>query len=169
VRAAIAEANIPNLDVPIAATVSHNVFSNLIKQAEGAVVEVIADTVASSFEAELAALQAKHGFTGNVKFTKPKAEKALKVSRIVQNGITRPADGTLCGLIWLAADHHTTPTSPAQIAQLKADVALKDVNDHTIKTQYARWRQFNGVTGRLQNVSKIATPTVLSFGTMQPF
>lgn len=144
----------PKLETPVGATISHSAFTQFVKQAEEAVVEVINENIVNTFEAELAALQAKHGVTATVKYATPKAEKTAKVSRIVQNDITRPAGATLCGLIWSVCDDHTTPTSPAQISVIRADAMLKTVNDHTIKTQYARWRKFNGVSGYLASVSK---------------
>lgn len=67
------------------------------------------------------------------------------------NGVSRPNAHTLCGKIWATADEITANNpnhSPAQISQLRSHPTTKDVNDHTIKTQYARWRQFHGVHGR---------------------
>lgn len=134
----------PVLQVPVAATIAHSAFTQFVKEAEKAVVEVIQENIQTSFEAELVALQAKHGVTATVKYASPKAPKAPKIA---QNGITRPTLDSICGLIWSICDNVSTDTSPAQISIVRADVALKLINDHTIKTQYARWRKFNGVTG----------------------
>lgn len=66
-----------------------------------------------------------------------------------KNGITRPGNDTKTGLVWRIADEITLAKgSAAGIGDLKKNHQLKDMNDHTIRTQYARWRQFNGVKGR---------------------
>lgn len=76
--------------------------------------------------------------------------KPTKIEMPSQNGITMPKDGTNCSNIWKAAD--------AMSAEIKAPVAVGDLmvklvangyNEATIKTQYARWRKFHGVTGRV--------------------
>lgn len=92
------------------------------------------------FQAALAAALAKQNKT-----VAPKAPRPEKIS---QNGISRPAPGTKCDTVWSAADEITAKIgSPAPVVLLKA--ALPGFNDHTIKTQYARWRQFNGISGRV--------------------
>lgn len=97
-------------------------------------------TETPEFKAALAQALAKQSKPG--KESKPRAEK------IVQHGVSRPAPGTACARVWDAADEITAKVAgPAPIALLKA--ALHGMNDHTIKTQYARWRTFNGITGRV--------------------
>lgn len=73
------------------------------------------------------------------------------------NGITRPAAGTETGKVWDTADAISASQAghPAQIAQMKAHPAMKGMNDHTLKTQYARWRSYNGVKGRLQTIKPV--------------
>jgi hypothetical protein len=107
----------------------------------------------AAFEAEMAALKAKYGVTAEVKV------KASKGDKIVQNGVTRPAASTLCGKIWAAADRISQRIhSVAPIALLREDPELKGVNDHTIKTQYAKWRAFNNVSGRLPRIQAVHQP-----------
>lgn len=80
--------------------------------------------------------------------------KIAKV-KVQQNSITRPAADTKCGLIFAAADKITAATgAPATIQAVK--LACDGINDHTVKTQYARWRQYNGISGRLT----VAKPAV---------
>ena len=107
--------------------------------------------VTDKFKEELAALQAKHGIVPSaVKVSTPRAEK------IIQHGITRPNPETLCGKIWAAADElSATSHGVATIASLKLHSNTQGVNEHTIKTQYARWRAFNGVTGRLPKIHAV--------------
>jgi hypothetical protein len=96
----------------------------------------------TTFEEQLELLKKQFNVTADLKVEKSKTAK------VQQNDITRPAAGTLCGLIWATCDELTaTHGSPAQIAQLKASESVKQVNDHTVKTQYARWRKFNGIVG----------------------
>jgi hypothetical protein len=77
--------------------------------------------------------------------------KSARADRLVQNGITRPASGTTTGKIWDLADKMSADAGgqPVAIGTLRAHVELKQTNDHTIKTQYARWRQFHGIKGRV--------------------
>lgn len=84
--------------------------------------------------------------------SKIKAAKPAKIPRIKaeqKNGVSRPSVSSICGLIWSACDQITAKLgSPAPIILVKA--AMPNENDHTVKTQYARWRQFNGITGRVE-------------------
>ena len=77
----------------------------------------------------------------------------------VKNGVTRPAPDTKCGRIWGAADRLTVQTgAAATIAELRGLAELRDINENTMKTQYARWREYNGVHGR---IAKPAQPAVV--------
>ena len=80
-----------------------------------------------------------------------------RADRVQQNSITRPAENTLCGKIWAAADEitHRQHGAVATIAALKEHPATHNVNEHTIKTQYARWRKYNGVAGRLPKITSV--------------
>ena len=65
-------------------------------------------------------------------------------------GITRPKSGTICAQVWEACDKHTaTDNTPVSIAKLLADKNLAQVNNATLRTQYARWRAFNGIVGKV--------------------
>ena len=103
-----------------------------------------------AFNAELAALKLKHGITAKVKITVAK-------EKIQQNGLTRPSSSSLCGRIWNLADE-LSKNGTVAIAVLRRHPEMMPVNDHTIKTQYARWRQFNGITGR---TSVVQEPSVV--------
>lgn len=103
-----------------------------------------------AFLEELKALQEKHGVQLPVKVASP------RTVRDNQNGITRPAPETKCGQIWAAADEITATThQAASIAALRLHSATQGINEHTIRTQYARWRQYNGVSGR------VAAPVIM--------
>lgn len=120
----------------------------------------------AAFQAEVAKLAATFGVS--VPAAVAKAPRAS--NRIVQNGETRPAQGTVTGQIWDVADQISASQAgaPAQVSQLKAHPALKQVNDHTLKTQYARWRKFHNITGRLQVVQMPASMVVGQYDAALP-
>lgn len=69
-----------------------------------------------------------------------------KIERVTNNGVTRPADGTMTGKVWDHADRlskvHKRPATRAEVMEAaKAD----GVNESTIATQYQAWRKFFGV------------------------
>lgn len=77
---------------------------------------------------------------------KLKAAEANKMPE--QNGVRRPKPATACGRCWALFDQISGETgAPATIS---AAMALAgDLNEDTVRTQYARWRKFHGVVGRL--------------------
>ena len=85
----------------------------------------------------------------------PAAPAKVKVDKMQKNGITRPGANTVCGKIWAAADAISASQggAPATIASLVAHPASAGINSHTIKTQYSRWRHYNGVSGRLPTIA----------------
>ncbi len=105
------------------------------------------------FNKAMEELKAKFGITGAIPVVKhPKAKDA-------KNGITRPGVNTTCGLIWKTADDLSGANKVvASIAMLKMSPILERVNDHTLKTQYARWRAYHGHTGRLPTIQANPTP-----------
>ncbi len=125
--------------------VKADAFATFVAQGTGASAPIETPPAAmEDFQKKLAALKAEYGVTAEVKV------KAAKAVKNVQNEVTRPAENTTCGKIWALADSISAAThSICPIAALKEHSDLKGVNDHTIKTQYAKWRKFNGVVGRL--------------------
>lgn len=74
-----------------------------------------------------------------------------------QNGVRRPKPGGACGKVWELADSlSATQGSAVAIAVLSKAASAAGINDSTIRTQYALWRKFNGVAGRV--VAPIAMP-----------
>lgn len=74
------------------------------------------------------------------------AEKA-KNKQPENNGIRRPKPGTITGKLWDLFDQLSRDTGvPATIGD--AMKKSEGTADATVRTQYARWRKFNGVTGR---------------------
>ena len=109
----------------------------------------------AEFQAELEALQKRFGVA-----VAPAVLKAPKADKLRSNDVTRPGTNTLTGKVWAAADAITAQQNGvvAAIASVKAHPLTKGINDHTIKTQYSRWRQYNGVKGRLPTLNP--TPQV---------
>lgn len=82
--------------------------------------------------------------------TQGKPAKAPRADKQVQNNVTRPAAGTKTGQIWDFADKLSAEAggNPCTIAALRALKELKETNEHTLKTQHARWRAYHGIKGR---------------------
>ena len=80
---------------------------------------------------------------------------AARVTKIQKNrescnGITRPTEGGKCAIIWDICDSLTAKRgSPVPSKPVKEACLKEYINEFTIRTQYARWRKFNGITGRI--------------------
>ena len=82
------------------------------------------------------------------KAAKDAAKVAVKMPE--QNGIRRPKDNTETGKVWGLADAISASLGqPTPIANLLKAGQDRGLNDSTIRTQYARWRAFHGITGRV--------------------
>lgn len=91
-----------------------------------------------------------------VKQPKKQAEKTgngIEQNRPEQNGLKRPSTGSTCAIIWDTCDRITSETGHV-CTSAELFNALQGYNECTLRTQYARWRQFNGITGRLPNQQK---------------
>lgn len=95
--------------------------------------------------------------------------KATRTARLQQNGITRPTGG-VTGQIWDLADKLSADNQgqPVAIATLRAHADLKQVNENTLKTQYARWRGYHGIKGRAAPVQAANDGTPMRRATDQP-
>lgn len=97
--------------------------------------------------ADAAAKQAKAEAKAQAEAAKAAAAEAKKtVKQPQQNGITRPrADGS-CGKVWGIADSMSAAKQgPVSISELIVQTQASGLNDATTRTQYARWKTFNGV------------------------
>lgn len=120
-----------------------------VQQLSAAPALAVPPAVNAEYQAKLDALNAQYG----VQLVHTKV-KAVRADKLVKNGVTRPADNNLCGKIWAVADAISLEIhGVCSIALLKVSPALQGVNLHTVKTQYARWRRFNDVTGRLPTIA----------------
>lgn len=77
---------------------------------------------------------------------KPAVEK-----QPTQNDITRPKPDSMTGKAWAIFDQiSATNKQPASIGEALPQATAAGINEATTRTQYARWRKFNGVTGRVE-------------------
>ncbi len=111
----------------------------------------------AEFQQALAELQSKFGVVIAPVVTKAgKATKAEKAPKNQRNGYTHPGAGTKCAAIWEAADRISAQIhGVCPIALLKVDPTIAGENEHTIKTQYAKWRGYHGVIGRLPTIQAV--------------
>lgn len=67
-----------------------------------------------------------------------------------QNGVRRPKPNTLCGRVWALADKLSEELGqPTPIKVLLEKAREEELNEGNVKAEYARWRKFHGVTGRI--------------------
>jgi len=77
---------------------------------------------------------------------KPAVEK-----QPTQNDITRPKADSMTGKAWAIFDQiSATNKAPASIGEALPQATAAGINEATTRTQYARWRKFNGVSGRVE-------------------
>lgn len=90
------------------------------------------------------------------KLAKEKEREANRMPE--QNGIRRPKPNTLCGKAWELADSLSAELKqPVPIKNLLEAAKQFDLNEGNVKAEYARWRKFNGVTGRVSLPKEEAT------------
>lgn len=119
--------------------------------AKAAAVQAKADKKAAKDAEKAAAKTAKDAAKVQAKADKVAAKEAAKsaAKQPAQNGVTRPKDATVCGKAWSIFDKLSEQTGkPALIGD--AIKAGADIAEATVRTQYARWRKYHGITGRLE-------------------
>lgn len=68
-----------------------------------------------------------------------------------QNGIRRPKPETLCGKAWAIFDSVSQKNgSPASISESMDIAKGQGLNEANVRAEYARWRKFYNVTGRVE-------------------
>lgn len=79
-----------------------------------------------------------------------KAEKAAWREANTQNGMTRPAEGTVGARLWQIFDEVSAEKGSAAALEEVREVAEKeDIAAGSISSGYAHWRKFHGLTGRI--------------------
>ena len=109
-------ASVPVLEVPQAATLPHNVFSNMVKQVEIAAVDVIADST--------------------------KIVKTHKVVIVYQNGAHRQKAGSVGDKLWTLYKNH--PTKNPSKAEAEALASANGLNVTSAGIALYNYRKFHG-------------------------
>jgi hypothetical protein len=79
-----------------------------------------------------------------------KPPKAEKVQMPEQNGVRRPKPDGLCGRAWAEMDRMSQALGqPVPIAPLVESTNKLGLNESNVRAEYARWRKFHGVKGRV--------------------
>lgn len=91
---------------------------------------------------------------------KEAAKAAKEASRMPeQNGIRRPKPETLCGQAWAIFDEVSAKNGqPASIGESMPLATSRGLNEANVRTEYARWRKFFGITGRINNPAAEPAP-----------
>lgn len=72
-----------------------------------------------------------------------------------QNGVRRPKPDTACGQAWAIFDAISKKRrGPASIGEAMEQAKAAKLNEGNVRAEYARWRKFNGVSGRVANPAK---------------
>ena len=83
---------------------------------------------------------------------KADAKAAREANRMPeQNGIRRPKPDTLCGKAWGIFDSVSSNNgAPASIGESLELAKAESLNEANVRAEYARWRKFHGITGRIE-------------------
>ena len=84
---------------------------------------------------------------------KAEAKAAREAARMPeQNGIRRPKPDTLCGKAWGIFDSVSQKNgAPASIGESMELAKADGLNEANVRAEYARWRKFHGITGRIES------------------
>jgi hypothetical protein len=89
---------------------------------------------------------------------KQEAAAAREASRMPeQNGIRRPKADGLCGKAWAIFDQISSQNgAPASIGESMEVARSQGLNEANVRAEYARWRKFYGISGRIDDPRKVA-------------
>lgn len=103
-------------------------------------------------DAEKEAKKAKREAAKQAKLDAKEAAKAKREAnrQPEQNGIRRPGPEGVCGQVWGLADKLSQELGQAvPIANLLEAGVAAGLNPSNIRTEYARWKKFHGLSGRI--------------------
>lgn len=131
---------------------------------DGATLSVPAvDVPTTSGDATMAAAKKAAAKAAPKKTAAPKAAKEPKTAKpkaekVEQNGIVRPRGMTSkCGRVWAIADEVSKKKrSPASFQEIWEIGEKEGLNQSNVRVEYAKWRKFNGVEGRVAPKEKKA-------------
>lgn len=96
------------------------------------------------------------------KAAKIKAKEDAKAAKLAakqpeQNGVRRPGPEGKCGKAWALMDSMSAQLgAPVAVADLLLAAKAQGMNENMVRGNYAAWRKFNGVSGRVLSSSDIA-------------
>lgn len=89
-------------------------------------------------------------------------EKAAKEASKMpeQNSVRRPKPDTLCGKAWTIFDNISAKNgAPASIKESLEAARADGLNEGNVKAEYARWRKFYAISGRIAAPTPAAAQT----------
>lgn len=104
---------------------------------------------------KLAAKEAKEAEKAAKAQEKIEAAAAAKAAKEANkmpeaNGVRRPKPETLCGQAWAVFDEVSAKNgAPASIKESLEIAKARGLNEGNVRVEYARWRKFFGITGRI--------------------
>lgn len=107
---------------------------------------------AAAKEAEKEAAKAAKEAEKEAKKAAKEAEKAAKAQNKMpeSNGVRRPKPETKCGQAWAVFDEVSQKNgSPASIKESLEIAKARGLNEGNVRVEYARWRKFYGISGRV--------------------
>ena len=112
-----------------------------------------AEKAAAKEQAKAEREAAKAAKAEEVAKAKEAAKAAKEANRMpISNGIRRPKPETLCGQAWAIFDEVSAAKgSPSAIGECLPIAQERGLNPTNVRVEYARWRKFFGVTGRIEN------------------
>lgn len=111
-------------------------------------------------EAEKAQRKAEREAKAAQRKAEKEAKKAEREANRMpeQNGVRRPKPDTKCGRVWALADKLSSELGQATPVKNLLEVAeAEGLNAGNVKAEYARWRKYYGITGRVAS-AKDHTP-----------
>lgn len=107
--------------------------------------------------AKKAAKEAERKAKEEAKKAEAEAKAKTKVQMPEQNGIRRPKPETICGRIWATLDQLSAAKgAPLSIGELMDATNPQSIDQTTVRCQYAAWRKFYGISGRIENPKAVA-------------
>lgn len=103
-------------------------------------------------DAQKAAKEAEKAAKLKEKEDAAEAAKAAKGANKMpeSNGVRRPKPETLCGKAWAVFDEVSQKNgAPASIKESLEIAKARGLNEGNVRVEYARWRKFFGITGRI--------------------
>lgn len=124
-------------------------------------------------DAEKAAKKAEKGAEASKKAEEKVAKEKEKADKIAakeaakaarkqpeQNGVTRRSPGTKTGRVWEICDAVSTKLGqPAPVSEVLKAAEAEGLHPTTTRCQYARWKKFHGLEGRITLQTAAANDT----------